>query len=107
MNKTIKYIDLFAGIGGIRLGLTQALDELGIKHECVMTSEIKPAAIQVYKENFPNAKITGDICKVDVNDIPDFDILLQVSLVNHLVRQENKEVLKTQGELCFLKSPKY
>lgn len=76
MNKTIKYIDLFAGIGGIRLGLTQALDELGIKHECVMTSEIKPAAIQVYKENFPNARIMGDICKVDVNDIPDFDILL-------------------------------
>lgn len=74
--KTIKYIDLFAGIGGIRLGLEQALNELGLIGECVMTSEIKPAAIQVYKDNFKDAKITGDITTVNIDDIPDFDILL-------------------------------
>ena len=76
MSEVVKYIDLFAGIGGIRLGLTQALDELGIKHECVMTSEIKPSAIQVYKENFENSEIIGNICDVKIEDIPDFNILL-------------------------------
>ena len=76
MSEVVKYIDLFAGIGGIRLGLTQALDELGIKHECVMTSEIKPSAIQVYKENFEDSEIIGNICDVKIEDIPDFNILL-------------------------------
>ena len=75
-NKTIKYIDLFAGIGGIRLGLEQALSELGLIGECVMTSEIKSSAIQVYKDNFKDAEITGDITKVKIENIPDFDILL-------------------------------
>lgn len=72
----VKYIDLFAGIGGIRLGLTQALDELGIQHECVMTSEIKPSAIQVYTDNFGNDKMVGNICEIESKNIPDFDILL-------------------------------
>lgn len=76
MSEVVKYIDLFAGIGGIRLGLTQALDELGIKHKCVMTSEIKPSAIQVYKENFENSEIIGNICDVKIEDIPDFNVLL-------------------------------
>lgn len=72
----VEYIDLFAGIGGIRLGLIQALDELGIEHKCVMTSEIKPSAIKVYKDNFNDAEITGNICDVNTKDIPNFNILL-------------------------------
>ena len=72
----IKIIDLFAGIGGIRLGLEQCLKELNIECECVFTSEIKPHAIQVYKENFPNSTIYGDITKIKTQDIPDFDMLL-------------------------------
>jgi len=40
----IKFIDLFAGLGGIRLGFEQACMERGIKTECVLTSEIKPYA---------------------------------------------------------------
>lgn len=42
MNKVIKLIDLFAGIGGIRKGFELACDEFGFKTECVFTSEIKP-----------------------------------------------------------------
>ena len=74
--KKIRFIDLFAGIGGIRLGLEQCLKELNIECECVFTSEIKPHAIQVYKENFPNSTIYGDITKIRTQDIPDFDMLL-------------------------------
>ena len=74
--RKIRFIDLFAGIGGTRLGLEQCLKELDIECECVFTSEIKPHAIQVYKENFPNSTIYGDITKIKTQDIPDFDMLL-------------------------------
>ena len=74
-NITIKFIDLFAGIGGIRLGLEQALERAGYTPECVFTSEIKKHAIKVLKQNHPTDKITGDITKVKAEDIPDFDIL--------------------------------
>ena len=72
---TIKIIDLFAGIGGIRLGLEQALSKAGYKTECVFTSEIKEHAIKVLKQNHPKDIIVGDITKVAAEDIPDFDIL--------------------------------
>ena len=60
-----KYIDLFAGMGGIRLGLEQALKDKGIKGECVLTSEIKPHALKVYKDNFGEDNIVGDITKIE------------------------------------------
>jgi DNA (cytosine-5)-methyltransferase 1 len=75
MNK-IKFIDLFAGLGGTRLGFEQACNELKIKHECVFTSEIKPYAIDIYKHNFNNEDVHGDITKIDEESIPDFDFLL-------------------------------
>ena len=40
----VKFIDLFAGMGGIRLGFEQAFKERGFETECVLTSEIKPYA---------------------------------------------------------------
>ena len=72
---TIRFIDLFAGIGGIRLGLEQAAHELGYATECMMTSEIKPAAIKVLRQNHPQENICGDVTQIDSADIPDFDIL--------------------------------
>lgn len=71
----IRFIDLFAGIGGIRLGLELALKEAGFTPKCVFTSEIKEHAIKVLKQNHPEDKITGDITKVKAEDIPDFEIL--------------------------------
>lgn len=71
----IRFIDLFAGIGGIRLGLEQASHEMGYDTECVMTSEIKPAAFKVLKQNHPQEKICGDVTQIESEDIPDFDIL--------------------------------
>ncbi len=72
----IRFIDLFAGIGGIRLGFEQTANELGIDTECVLTSEIKPYAVKVLKQNYPNEIVSGDITKIPTSEIPDFDFLL-------------------------------
>lgn len=72
----IRFIDLFAGIGGIRLGFEQAVKELGLTPKCVFTSEIKTSAKKVYSDNFPNEVIHGDITKIETTEIPDFDFLL-------------------------------
>lgn len=74
--KTVRVADLFAGMGGIRLGFEQALHKRNIESKTVFVSEIKTAAVSVYKTNFPDAEITGDITKVDEKDIPDIDFLL-------------------------------
>lgn len=71
----IKFIDLFAGMGGIRLGFEQACSELDIKSECVLTSEIKPHAIEALHANFSHNNFTGDIFAIKNEDIPPFDFL--------------------------------
>lgn len=76
MNETIRIVDLFAGIGGIRKGFELACEERGIQTECVFTSEIKPHAIKVLEQNHPSEIITGDITQVEAATIPDFDFLL-------------------------------
>lgn len=68
----IKIIDLFAGIGGIRLGFQRAFEEI----DCVFTSEIDKYAIKTYAENFGKENIYGDITKILEQDIPNHDILL-------------------------------
>lgn len=75
LNKVVRFIDLFAGIGGIRTGLCQALEECGYNPQCVLTSEIKPYAIKVLQDNYPQENLVGDITQLLIEDIPDFDIL--------------------------------
>ncbi len=72
----VKFIDLFAGLGGIRLGFEKSFKELGFETECVMTSEIKPYAIETLVKNFKHDYFVGDIFQVDNEQIPDFDFLL-------------------------------
>jgi DNA (cytosine-5)-methyltransferase 1 len=78
MSKTITFIDLFAGIGGFRLGFESACKELGLNPRCVFTSEIKPHAIEIYHANFNDDPIHGDITQDDIRkEIPKkFDVLL-------------------------------
>lgn len=64
----IKFIDLFAGLGGIRI----ALEKAGA--ECVFSSDIDKYAQDTYELNFGD-RPHGDITKIDARDIPDFDIL--------------------------------
>ncbi len=72
--RTLKSIDLFAGIGGIRLGFENAFGE-GI--ETVFVSEWDKYAQKTYSENFKDDfSIAGDITQIDAKDIPDFDICL-------------------------------
>lgn len=67
--KEIKFIDLFAGIGGIRLGFENA----GMK--CVYSNEYNLSAAATYKANFGEDIDTRNIKEVDVKDIPSHDIL--------------------------------
>ena len=72
----VKFIDLFAGLGGIRLGFEKSFNELGFETECVMTSEIKPYAVETLAKNFSHDYFVGDIFQVENVQIPDFDFLL-------------------------------
>lgn len=71
-NKSAKYkmIDLFAGIGGTRLGFWQTG-----KTQVVFSSEIDKFAVKTYQANFGEIPV-GDITKVDAKEIPDHDILV-------------------------------
>ena len=63
------FIDLFAGIGGIRLGF----ESVGGK--CIFSSEFDEDACKTYEANFGEHP-AGDITKIEASTIPDFDILL-------------------------------
>ena len=69
VTKQLKFIDLFAGLGGFHL----ALEELG--HKCVFASELSVDLQKLYVENFNNTPIFGDITKIPFVDIPQHDIL--------------------------------
>lgn len=67
------FVDLFAGIGGIRLGFESQ------GGRCVFTSEWNSYAQKTYLANFPQEEghlFAGDITSVDEGDVPDHDILL-------------------------------
>lgn len=66
-----RFIDLFAGIGGLRRGFEKA------GGRCVFTSEWDKYAQKTYRANFPdNHPIAGDITQIEAADIPEHDVLL-------------------------------
>lgn len=69
MNQHYRFIDLFAGIGGLRL----AFQELGC--ECVFSSDWDEDAQTMYEANFGD-KPAGDITEIDAISVPDHDLLL-------------------------------
>ena len=70
-SSNFKFIDLFAGIGGLRKGF----EKYG--GECVFTSEWDKYAQMTYRSNFKcNHEIAGDIRKIDEKDIPSHNLLL-------------------------------
>ncbi len=107
-NAPFTFIDLFAGIGGIRLGF-----EAHGGH-CVFTSEWNTFSQKTYLANFPQDNqhiFVGDITQVDESDVPDHDVLLAgfpcqpfsiagVSKKNALGRPHGFECA-TQGTLFF------
>jgi DNA (cytosine-5)-methyltransferase 1 len=72
--KQLKSIDLFAGIGGIRLGFDQAF---GKKIKTVFVSEWDENAQKTYRANYSDSfDIAGDITQIGESDVPEFDICL-------------------------------
>lgn len=71
MQNKIRFIDLFAGIGGIRLGF-EGQDN---NTECVFSSEWDKFAQKTYEANFGQIP-AGDITKIKASEIPNFDVLL-------------------------------
>ena len=101
---TFRFIDLFAGIGGMRI----AFEAQGAK--CVFSSEWDKFAQITYERNF-GEKPYGDITKLDIEQVPDHDILVAgfpcqpfsiagVSKKNSLGREHGFKD-KTQGTLFF------
>jgi DNA (cytosine-5)-methyltransferase 1 len=100
------FVDLFAGIGGIRLGFEAA------RGKCVFTSEWDSYAQKTYRKNFgEDHEIAGDITKIEAVDVPPHDVLLAgfpcqpfslagVSKKNALGRPHGFECT-TQGTLFF------
>lgn len=75
-NREVKFIDLFAGLGGIRLGFETAFRKKGFEPKCVLSSEIKEYAVKAYKNYYQESEVDGDITKIAASDIEDFDFLL-------------------------------
>ncbi len=97
--KLLKTIDLFAGIGGIRLGFEKA----GFR--TVFSNDYESQCETTYNLNFPESKlIVEDIRKIGINDLPEFDFLLggfpcqAFSIAGH--RQGFKDE-KGRGNLFF------
>ncbi|MBK6486121.1 MAG: DNA (cytosine-5-)-methyltransferase [Gemmatimonadetes bacterium] len=102
---SFRFIDLFAGIGGLRLGFES------ISGQCVFTSEWDVHSQRTYRANFGDHHIAGDIVGIANDDIPEHDVLLAgfpcqpfsiagVSKKNSLGRKHGFEC-ETQGTLFF------
>ncbi len=106
LKTAFRFIDLFAGIGGFRSGLT------ALGGRCVFTSEWDKFSVQTYRAWYGDEEIhTGDIRELDSRRIPDHDMLCAgfpcqpfslagVSKKNSLGRRHGFED-KTQGNLFF------
>ena len=100
------FVDLFAGIGGIRKGFEEH------NGKCIFTSEWNEYAVKTYRANFPDDHpLVGDITRIDEKNIPDHDVLLAgfpcqpfsiagVSKKNALGRPHGF-LCETQGTLFF------
>lgn len=105
-NPVFNFIDLFAGIGGIRKGFES------VGGQCVFTSEWDKFSRQTYRANFgDDHEIAGDISQIDAADIPEHDVLLAgfpcqpfslagISKKNSLGREHGFKC-ETQGTLFF------
>lgn len=75
-NREVRFIDLFAGLGGIRLGFETAFRNHGFNPICVFSSEIKDYAVKAYTNYYKDSNVSGDITEIPATDIEDFDFLL-------------------------------
>ena len=89
-SSAFRFIDLFAGIGGLRIGF----DAIGGK--CLFTSEWNPYAQKTYRANFHDdlGHLTaGDITKIEACTIPEPDVRCEIQGTLSLTLLENVENL--------------
>ena len=100
-------LDLFAGIGGMRIGLEKALKKYQLKHSCVMASDIDKYAKETYLNNFPATPFIGDISDLSTANkikkiIPEHKILLAGFPCQPFSRAGHKKGLEdTRGTLFY------
>ena len=106
---TMKYFSTFSGIGGFEMAMPS-------DWECAGYSEIDKFAIQCYQSHFPNHKNYGDITRIDIPNLPDFDLLVGGSPCHDLsVAKKNRKGLEGDRSKLFfkwleilkIKKPKY
>lgn len=73
--KEIKYIDLFCGLGAFHTAFNRKnLLQNEVKYKCVLASDIDNGVRKIYEENY-GIKPVGDINEIDIDKMPDFDML--------------------------------
>jgi len=96
----MKYFSAFSGIGGFE----QAIHSVFPDAECVGFSETDKYAIQVYKKHYPNHKNYGDITKIDITGLPDFDMLVGGSPCQDLsIAKKDRKGLRGDKSRLFYK----
>jgi len=92
----MKFYDLFAGIGGFRLGFERA------GHECVGSCEIDKYARQIYAKNFGHEPTERDATKINPSNLPYFDILCAgFPCQSFSIAGRRRGFSDTRGTLCF------
>ena len=94
---SLKVGDLFAGIGGIALGLKNA------GFDIAWANEMDDKACITYKTNFKHPLYECPIQNLDPTTLPHVDMLAGGFPCKHLVLQVIEKALEIQGELYFLK----
>lgn len=111
MNKKIKIVSLFSGIGGFEEGIKNT----NINYEVVFSSEIDKFAKKSYCANFSSKNLHGDITKISETEIPDHDLLVAgFPCQAFSIAGQRKGFDDTRGTLFFdvarilkFKKPKY
>lgn len=99
--ETIRFVDLFCGIGGFRVAVEQSAPRRGFAPVCVFSSDIDEDCQRAYAANF-GEKPVGDITAVVEDSVPDHDLLLAgfpcqpFSIIGHM-----KGFQDTRGTLFF------
>jgi len=92
----MRFYDLFAGIGGFRLGFERA------GHECVGSCEIDKYARQIYAKNFGHEPTERDATKINPSNLPYFDILCAgFPCQSFSIAGRRGGFSDTRGTLCF------
>jgi len=110
----IKYVDLCCGIGGFRLGINEfQKTHSNYKFKCVYAIDIKKDAVDCYNLNFNENLVPNDIFDIDINELPDFDLLccgfpcqsFSSAGNKHGFNDKRGQVIFKLIEICSIKQP--